>query len=78
MARQMEDFRNREGSALFLGTGYDTVPYYIYEEFGFESVEPGSGFMIYYAESGRTLSGSISRPVRRPYENWAGTIGPGL
>ncbi len=29
MGLQMEDFRNRGGKALFLGTGYDTVLYYI-------------------------------------------------
>ncbi len=90
MARQMEDFRNREGSALFLGTGYDTVPYYIYKEFGFESVEPGSGFMHYYADSEETFERDYFAPgptaVREMgWHDWAGLVtllgcskGPGL
>lgn len=51
MRLQMEDFRQRGAKALFLGTGFDTVPYYIYQSFGFESVLPGSGFMHYYVQS---------------------------
>ncbi len=47
MAYQMEDFRQRTGSALYLGTGYNSHPYYIYHSFGFESVYPESGFMKY-------------------------------
>ena len=47
MTYQMEDFRQRAGSALYLGTGYNSHPYYIYHSFGFESVFPESGFMKY-------------------------------
>ena len=47
MQLQMEDFRHRNGEALYLGTGYNSHPYYIYSSFGFESVFPGSGFMKY-------------------------------
>lgn len=49
MAEQMADFRQRGGRALYLGTGYDTPPYHIYEGFGFRSVTPGSGTMEYFA-----------------------------
>ena len=49
MQFQMEDFRQRAGEALYLGTGYNSHPYYIYNSFGFESVFPGSGFMKYRA-----------------------------
>jgi len=49
MAYQMEDFRQRKGEALYLGTGYNSHPYHIYKSFGFDSVYPGSGFMEYYA-----------------------------
>jgi hypothetical protein len=49
MAHQMEDFRRRSGEALYLGTGYNSHPYHIYNSFGFESVYPDSGFMEYYA-----------------------------
>ena len=48
MAYQMEDFRQRTGRALYLGTGYNSPPYYIYHSFGFESVYPESGFMKYH------------------------------
>ena len=48
MAYQMEDFRQRSGLALYLGTGYNSHPYHIYHSFGFESVYPESGFMKYY------------------------------
>ncbi|MFH1571261.1 MAG: GNAT family N-acetyltransferase [Gemmatimonadota bacterium] len=47
MAVQMEDFRRRGGEALVLGTGFDGAPYHIYRSFGFESLTPGSGAMIY-------------------------------
>jgi GNAT superfamily N-acetyltransferase len=47
----MEDFRQRQGQALFLGTGYDSAPYHIYQAEGFRSLEPKSGSMEYYAAS---------------------------
>ena len=34
----MADFRERTGRALYLGTGYNSHPFYIYHSFGFESV----------------------------------------
>ena len=51
MAYQMEDFRQRNGRALYLGTGYNGHPYHIYHSFGFESVIPESGFMKYHGNS---------------------------
>ncbi len=48
MKHQMENFRQRNGRALYLGTGYKSHPYYIYNSFGFESVFPESGFMKYH------------------------------
>ena len=50
MAYQMEDFRQRNGRALYLGTGYNGHPYRIYHSFGFESVVPESGFMKYHVD----------------------------
>lgn len=50
MARQMAYFQERGGRALFLGTGYDSVAYKIYQSFGFTSIELASGYMAYYAE----------------------------
>ena len=51
MGYQMEDFRERTGRALYLGTGYNSHPFYIYHSFGFESVFPESGFMKYYVNT---------------------------
>ncbi len=51
MALQMAHFADRGGRALFLGTGYDSVAYKMYRRFGFESVEPQSGYMSYYTGS---------------------------
>jgi hypothetical protein len=46
-----DDFRSRQGRALFLFTRFDSVAYHIYQRFGFGSVEPQSGFMDWYATS---------------------------
>ena len=51
MGYQMEDFRQRPGRALYLGTGYNSHPYHIYHSFGFESVLSESGFMKYHVNS---------------------------
>jgi len=51
MPMLMDDFRNRGGKALFLGTGYDSHPYHLYADNGFVGLEPKSGLMAYYTES---------------------------
>jgi GNAT superfamily N-acetyltransferase len=48
MALQMDHFTARGGRALFLGTGYESVAYKMYQRFGFESIEPESGYMTFY------------------------------
>ena len=50
MGLLMEDFRQRDGLALFLGTGFDSPAYHIYRRHGFEGFAPGSGQMEYYVE----------------------------
>ncbi|MFQ6097779.1 MAG: GNAT family N-acetyltransferase [Armatimonadota bacterium] len=47
MVHQMDDYRRRGGGLMYLGTGFDTPPYWIYHRFGFRSVYEGSGFMRY-------------------------------
>ena len=47
----MEDFRQRGGKALVLGTGYDSHPYHLYAKNGFVGLEPTSGTMAYYTGS---------------------------
>ncbi|NQZ68203.1 MAG: hypothetical protein HRT89_09040, partial [Lentisphaeria bacterium] len=43
-------FKSR-GRALLLGTTYDTVPYKIYQKYGFNGIEKESGYMDYYSDS---------------------------
>jgi hypothetical protein len=43
----MNDFTARGGKSLYLGTTYDSPAYHIYRKYGFTSVEPGSGYMIF-------------------------------
>ena len=50
MTAQMDDFRQRGGRFLVLGTGYDSHPYHIYSSFGFASMLPKSGSMFYLRE----------------------------
>ncbi|MCE5325165.1 MAG: GNAT family N-acetyltransferase [Planctomycetaceae bacterium] len=50
MEAAMADFAARGGRAMFLGTGYDTPPWHIYRTFGFEDIEPPSGYMAWYAK----------------------------
>ena len=51
MEVQMQHFRQAGGRALFLGTGFESPPYRIYEAHGFTGVEEQSGNMEYYAGS---------------------------
>jgi GNAT superfamily N-acetyltransferase len=47
MNRLMDDFRERGGHVLLLGTGYESAAYWIYHSFGFRSLK--GGFMRYAA-----------------------------
>ena len=71
MAFQMEDFRERKGRALYLGTGFDGHPYHIYKGFGFESVIPESGFMKYYVKSDFEETYFSSAPVTTKSVEWS-------
>ena len=73
MAYQMEDFRQRKGRALYLGTGYNSHPYYIYHGFGFESVFPKSGFMNYYVDADfeeRYFAPAPTQPKPVEWHDW--------
>lgn len=70
MAFQMEDFRQRKGRALYLGTGYNGHPYHIYKGFGFESVIPESGFMKYYVNSDFEEAYFSPSPVKTKSVEW--------
>lgn len=73
MGYQMEDFRQRGGRALYLGTGYNSHPYYIYHSFGFESVFPESGFMKYHVNADfeeRYFSSAPVEPKSIEWHDW--------
>ena len=73
MGYQMEDFRQRTGRALYLGTGYNSHPYYIYHSFGFESVFPESGFMKYHVNSDfeeRYFAPTSAEPKSIEWHDW--------
>ncbi|RKU18813.1 hypothetical protein C6501_02170 [Candidatus Poribacteria bacterium] len=73
MAYQMEDFRQRGGHALYLGTGYNGHPYHIYHSFGFESVIPESGFMKYHVNTDfevRYFSPVPAHPKSVEWHDW--------
>ena len=70
MAYQMEDFRQRKGRALYLGTGYNSHPYYIYHSFRFESVFPESGFMKYYVDEDFEEQYFASAPTQPKSVEW--------
>ena len=62
MTLQMRDFRARGGQALYLFTDYGSIPYRIYQEFGFQGVEPHSGHMAYYVGSGNLFAQGYFTP----------------
>ena len=70
MGYQMADFRQRTGRALYLGTGYNSPPYYIYHSFGFESVFPESGFMKYYVNEDFEARYFAPAPVQPKPVEW--------
>jgi hypothetical protein len=47
----MDDFKKCDGQALFLQAGYGEVAYYMYQKFGFQSIESKSGYTHWYAKS---------------------------
>ncbi len=57
----VEDFKNREGVALFLRTDYDSSAYHIYATKGFVGIEDGSGQMALYRADETTFYQSYFR-----------------
>ncbi|HRU06687.1 MAG TPA: GNAT family N-acetyltransferase [Candidatus Brocadiia bacterium] len=46
MDMAVADFDGRGGRVIYLGTGYNTQPYRIYQRYGFASIKPESGKMV--------------------------------
>ncbi len=51
MRIQQEHFAARDGKALYLDTGFGSSAYFIYQKFGFQSIEPNSRHMAWFATS---------------------------
>ncbi|HYG76430.1 MAG TPA: GNAT family N-acetyltransferase [Planctomycetota bacterium] len=62
-AYQIEDFKRRGGRALYLGTDYDSHPYRLYARHGFLGVEPGSGYMYYFAQGQEAFEREVFAPA---------------
>jgi GNAT superfamily N-acetyltransferase len=73
MEQQMEEFRQRGGRYMTLGTGYDRPPYHIYRGFGFESILPENGFMKYVARPGfeqEFFAPAAAQPRPAEWRDW--------
>jgi len=62
MRLQLQDFVERGGQALYLGTAYDSVSYQMYASFGFSSVAAGSGYMAYYTKPAHEFEAAFFAP----------------
>ena len=67
-------FEENGGRAIFLGTGFGNIAFRLYENFGFEPVEPKSGYMVRFFVSNfcprclaevKAASASAAHPSRR-------------
>lgn len=65
-----EDFRARNGRALFLHTGYDSPPYHIYASWGFEGYR-NTGTMRWVLEDNFWARQFAPRPVEVRNTTWA-------
>lgn len=63
MTAVCEDFQERDGRAMYLGTGYDTPPFWIYHDYGFRPIGQ-TGSMIWKADpdfpEGYFVEGDVS------------------
>ncbi|HUT36584.1 MAG TPA: GNAT family N-acetyltransferase [Planctomycetota bacterium] len=75
MAAAMDAFQAAGGRILTLGTGYESPAYWIYHGFGFRSVEPGRGDMVFEAEPGevaRHFAPARGRVADACWQHWPG------
>ncbi|MCY3022888.1 MAG: GNAT family N-acetyltransferase [Planctomycetota bacterium] len=63
-----DDFRQRGGRALYLGTGFDSPAYRLYAKHGFRSVEPESGHMAWFAGGRETFERDAFAPAAVRHE----------
>ncbi|MEZ4657944.1 MAG: GNAT family N-acetyltransferase [Caldilineaceae bacterium] len=62
MARQMAHFGQMQGQALFLGTGWQSVAFRMYEKFGFRSIGGESGYMTYFTDAADKFEAAYFAP----------------
>jgi len=68
-----QHFQQRQGRALYLGTGYQTPPYWIYHSFGFRG-QGETGLMRWFVEEGfeeRYFAPRQARPRGVDWSDWA-------
>lgn len=74
MAFQMEDCRRLGIKIMTLGTGFETHPYWIYQRFGFRSIDATSGRMKWLAEAGAERAwfrAGVTAARRLRWDDWA-------
>lgn len=69
-----EDFRDRDGRAMFLHTGYDSAPYHIYASWGFEGYRD-TGTMRWVREPDFWANQFAPRPVEPSETHWGDWAG---
>jgi predicted N-acetyltransferase YhbS len=70
MTALSEDFVARKGRAMYLGTGYESPPYWIYHSFGFRSIA-GTGYMRWLPGGGSDEEYFAPGPVEVRDTMWA-------
>jgi hypothetical protein len=76
MGRQMEDFRQRNGHVLLLGTGYQSAAYNIYAGFGFRDWDQGRPGLMRYDNPadpeflGRCYAPAPAVPAKAAWRHW--------
>jgi hypothetical protein len=76
MRHQMDDFRNRNGHVLLLGTGYQSAAYWIYHSFGFRDLPGGHPGLMRYLRADepdfltRFFTPASGHPVPARWRHW--------
>ena len=73
-----EDFKQRGGRALYLGTDFDSAPYRLYLKHGFKGTEPGSGYMYWFARDKAAFERELFVPSETDLEPLAFSHWPTL
>ena len=77
MTSLFDDYRQKDGRALVLATGYNSPAWHIYRKFGFEPMYPESGAMEWYADDIDSFESAwfapgTCRARRVDWRDWSG------